>query len=113
LVRAAPFGFLTNSRKTERGAKQFPTGLVVRAAPFGFFDEIAQNGVRREAVSDRPWCAPHPLRSYLLIFWIGRTFRRTSGKRVIHAYDVRGYGVLGRHSLNGDNSGGGECEPER
>jgi hypothetical protein len=34
VVRAAPFALLTNSRKTERGAKRFPGMLVVRAAPF-------------------------------------------------------------------------------
>jgi hypothetical protein len=34
VVRAAPFALLGNSRKTERGAKQFLAGFVVRAAPF-------------------------------------------------------------------------------
>ena len=34
VVRAAPFALLTNSRKTECGAKQFPASCVVRAAPF-------------------------------------------------------------------------------
>ena len=33
VVRAAPFALLRNSRKTERGASQFLIRLVVRAAP--------------------------------------------------------------------------------
>jgi hypothetical protein len=33
-VRAAPFALLRNTRKTERGAKQFRTPMAVRAAPF-------------------------------------------------------------------------------
>jgi hypothetical protein len=34
VVRAAPFALLRNSRKTECGAKQFLSRLAVRAAPF-------------------------------------------------------------------------------
>ena len=33
-MRAAPFALLRNTRKTERGASQFLSRLVVRAAPF-------------------------------------------------------------------------------
>jgi hypothetical protein len=33
-VRAAPFALLRNSRKTERGAKQFLIRMAGRAAPF-------------------------------------------------------------------------------
>jgi hypothetical protein len=34
-----------NSRKTERGAKQFLTRLAVRAAPFALSEELAHNGL--------------------------------------------------------------------
>ena len=43
-VRAAPFALLWNSRKTERGAKQFPTGTVVRAAPFALLSPASPAG---------------------------------------------------------------------
>jgi uncharacterized membrane protein len=42
---------LKNTRKTERAAEQFLTRLEVRAAPFALFEEHAQNGARRGAVS--------------------------------------------------------------
>jgi hypothetical protein len=35
---------LRNSRKTERGAKQFLTHLAVRAAPFALLSNSPQNG---------------------------------------------------------------------
>jgi hypothetical protein len=37
-VRPAPFALLRNSRKTKRGAIQFPTRLAVRAAPFALHE---------------------------------------------------------------------------
>ncbi len=46
-VRAAPFA-LWNSRKTERGAKQFLTWLAVRAAPFALWNSRkTEGGVNR------------------------------------------------------------------
>jgi len=42
-----PTSLLRNSRKTERGAKQFLTRTVVRAAPFALLSNRPQNGVRR------------------------------------------------------------------
>ena len=38
----------SNTRKTECGASQFLTPMVVRAAPFALFEEHAGNGDRRE-----------------------------------------------------------------
>jgi hypothetical protein len=39
-VRAAPFALLRNTRKTERGAKQFLIPLEVRAAPFALLRNL-------------------------------------------------------------------------
>ena len=74
VVRAAPFALLfTNSRKTERGARQFLALFCgARRTPCATFHELAQNGARREAVPCAVlWCAPHPL----------RYFSRTRAKR--------------------------------
>ena len=40
VVRAAPFALWRNSRKTERGAKQFLAHTVVRTAPFALLSQL-------------------------------------------------------------------------
>ncbi len=45
VVRAAPFALLRNTRKTERGAKQFLACFVVRAAPFALLKFLLVSAV--------------------------------------------------------------------
>ncbi len=56
-VRAAPFALLRNSRKTERGAKQFLDRLAVRAAPFALWRDAPPGGEHSS-----PWRNPHSFR---------------------------------------------------
>ena len=53
VVRAAPFALLRNSRKTERGAKQFLACFVVRAAPFALLKFLLRERSRNDARRQR------------------------------------------------------------